>query len=155
MARTQGFASGDPDADAVGIRLFLSAGIPLFVCQSYSKNFGLYNERTGNIVVVGPDTASTVATISQLKILIRCNWSCPPAFGCRIVATTLGDPGMRQEWLDSLKQMSGRIQSMREGLKAELIKLGTPGSWDHITNQIGMFSFTGLSGGYHAHAPSL
>mmetsp|Transcript_23881 Transcript_23881/g.71265 ORF Transcript_23881/g.71265 Transcript_23881/m.71265 type:complete len:413 (+) Transcript_23881:136-1374(+) len=140
-----GFASGDPDQDSAGIRLFIEAGIPLFICQSYSKNFGLYNERTGCLVTVGPDSATTAAVVSQLKILVRANWSNPPAFGARVVAITLGDPALRAEWFAALKTMSGRIMLMREKLKASLGAKGTPGTWDHITKQIGMFSFTGLT----------
>eukprot|EP00038_Savillea_parva_P006922 m.166733 g.166733 ORF g.166733 m.166733 type:complete len:411 (-) comp12730_c0_seq1:48-1280(-) len=140
-----GFASGEPEVDTGGIRAFVTAGVPLFVAQSYSKNFGLYNERVGNLVVVGPDVESTAATVSQLKILIRANWSNPPAFGAHVVTTVLRDPVLKQEWFDSLKTMSGRIRSMRQKLKEELEKKGTPGSWDHITKQIGMFSFTGLT----------
>jgi aspartate aminotransferase len=106
---------------------------------------------TGAIVVVGPDAASTAATVSQLKILVRANWSNPPAHGARIVAITLADPGLRSQWFDALKTMSGRIQSMRQKLKDELVALGTPGTWDHITQQIGMFSFTGLTGKHVTH----
>ena len=114
--------------------------VPSLILKSLAPN------DTGAIVVVGPDAAATAATVSQLKILVRANWSNPPAHGARIVAITLADPGLRAEWFDALKTMSGRIQSMRQQLKAALVALGTPGTWDHITQQIGMFSFTGLSG---------
>jgi len=141
----QGFASGDPAVDAFGARHFAAKGVPVMICQSYSKNFGLYNERTGAILIAGPTPDATAAAVSQFKILVRCNWSNPPAHGARIVATVLNTPELYAEWLDHLTVMSGRIKAMRKALFDKLIELGTPGTWNHITDQIGMFSFTGLT----------
>lgn len=140
-----GFASGCPDTDSASYRLFMTMDIPVFICQSYSKNFGLYNERTGAVICVGPTAEATVAIVSQLKILVRANWSNPPAHGARIVAIVLGTPELRAEWFAHLQEMSGRIKQMRAALKAALVAKDTPGTWEHITRQIGMFSFTGLT----------
>eukprot|EP00090_Calanus_glacialis_P003310 TRINITY_DN12449_c0_g1_i1.p1 TRINITY_DN12449_c0_g1~~TRINITY_DN12449_c0_g1_i1.p1 ORF type:complete len:537 (+),score=152.87 TRINITY_DN12449_c0_g1_i1:193-1611(+) len=82
---------------------------------------------------------------SQLTLIIRAMYSNPPAHGSRIVDTVLKDPAMYQEWRDCIKIMADRIINMRSGLRERLEKLGTPGNWNHITDQIGMFSYTGLS----------
>lgn len=84
--------------------------------------------------------------LSQITLLIRGNYSTPPQHGARIVATVLNDPVLYGEWKQSIETMSARIILMRKGLKERLQKLGTPGNWDHITQQIGMFSYTGLTG---------
>ncbi|KAJ3370648.1 Aspartate aminotransferase, cytoplasmic [Allomyces arbusculus] len=140
----QGFASGDLDRDATAVRYFATR-TELFVAQSFAKNFGLYNERTGALTVVtkSPETAQAVK--SQLAKLSRAAISNPPAFGARIVSTVLNDAVLYAEWVENLKTMSGRIQSMRTKLFDALQKLGTPGSWQHILDQIGMFTFTGLN----------
>uniref|UniRef100_A0A915CT44 Aspartate aminotransferase n=1 Tax=Ditylenchus dipsaci TaxID=166011 RepID=A0A915CT44_9BILA len=124
----QGFASGDPDADAWAIRYFVKQGLEMVIAQSFAKNFGLYNERVGNLTFV----------VSDPKLF--------PAipFGARIVHMVLTNPQMRQQWFEAIKTMSSRIKSMRSALKGHLVALGTPGSWEHITQQIGMFSYTGL-----------
>lgn len=141
----QGFASGDPNKDAFAVRYFVSRGFELFCAQSFAKNFGLYNERVGNLTVVQKDPKTTAAVSSQITLLIRGMYSNPPAFGARIVGSVLNDPELRQEWMDCIKTMSGRIIQMRQALFKELTKLGTPGTWTHITQQIGMFSYTGLN----------
>jgi len=78
-------------------------------------------------------------------VAIRCNWSSPPCHGARIAAICLNDPEMRESWLTELKEVTGRITSMRNLLRSNLEELGTPGTWNHVTDQIGMFSFTGLT----------
>jgi len=117
----------------------------LYCAQSFSKNFGLYNERAGNLTVVVNDANQVANFKSQLTLIIRAMYSNPPAHGCRIVDTVLKDPSMYQEWRDCIETMANRIISMRKGLRERLEKLGTPGKWNHITDQIGMFSYTGLS----------
>ncbi|KAJ6012208.1 hypothetical protein N7522_002563 [Penicillium canescens] len=116
---------------------------------SFAKNFGLYGERTGAFHFVsapGPDAAASSANIaSQLAILQRSEISNPPAYGARIASRVLNDPVLFAEWEDDLRTMSGRILEMRAGLRERLEKRGTPGDWSHITSQIGMFSFTGLT----------
>lgn len=120
-------------------------GLDLFIAQSYSKNFGLYSERTGALVVVTktPEIAKNVR--SQLAKLIRSMISNPPAFGARIVSTILNDPVLFSEWLADLHIMVSRIKSMRQQLYDHLLRMKTPGNWDHVIKQIGMFSYTGLS----------
>lgn len=145
----QGFASGDLTRDAWAIRYFLEQGFELCVAQSFAKNFGLYGERTGAFHFVsapGVDASAANSNIaSQLAILQRSEISNPPAYGARIASRILNDPSLFAEWEDDLRTMSGRIQEMRRGLRERLEARATPGSWDHITTQIGMFSFTGLS----------
>ncbi|KAL5343843.1 pyridoxal phosphate-dependent transferase [Aspergillus crustosus] len=145
----QGFASGDLSRDAWAIRYFVEQGFELCIAQSFAKNFGLYGERTGAFHFVsapGADASSSSAHVaSQLAILQRSEISNPPAYGARIASRVLNDPELFAQWEEDLRTMSGRIQEMRKGLKARLVERKTPGSWEHITDQIGMFSFTGLS----------
>lgn len=141
----QGFASGDLMKDAQAVRYFVKRGFELFCSQSFAKNFGLYNERVGNLSVVMKNTKCMAEVKSQITLIIRGNYSNPPNHGARIVSTVLNDAKLFKEWEDCIKTMSSRILSMRKGLQERLEKLGTPGSWDHITRQIGMFSYTGLS----------
>lgn len=145
----QGFASGDLENDAWAVRYFIEQGFELCVAQSFAKNFGLYGERAGAFhFVTGPgtDAQNTIGRIgSQLAILQRSEISNPPAYGARIASLVLNDPDLFQEWEANLRTMSGRIKDMRKALRDHLEKLETPGSWKHITEQIGMFSFTGLT----------
>uniref|UniRef100_H3B1T1 Aspartate aminotransferase n=1 Tax=Latimeria chalumnae TaxID=7897 RepID=H3B1T1_LATCH len=141
----QGFASGDLDRDAWAVRYFVSQGFELFCAQSFSKNFGLYNERVGNLSVVARDADNLARTLSQMEKIVRVTWSNPPSQGARIVAVTLNTPEFFAEWKGNVKTMADRILLMRSQLRAKLEALGTPGTWNHITEQIGMFSFTGLN----------
>jgi len=141
----QGFASGSLDTDAWAVRYFVERGFELFCAQSFSKNFGLYNERAGNLTVVFKTKDLAINFRSQMTLIIRATYSNPPAHGCRIVDTVLKDPTLYKEWRDCIKTMADRIINMRAGLRQRLEKLGTPGDWSHITSQIGMFSYTGLS----------
>lgn len=141
----QGFASGDLDADAQAVRLFVGLGLEFFACQSYAKNFGLYNERVGCLVTVAKSVDLAAAVRSNLNALQRAIVGNPPAFGARIVARVLSDPQLTAEWQADLHVMVDRIKTMRALLHAQLTgRLATPGSWSHITTQIGMFSYTGL-----------
>jgi len=117
----------------------------MLAAQSFAKNFGLYNERCGTINIVVDTPKQTAAVMSQLKMVIRANYSNPPAHGARVVGIILSDPALFNEWKEELKGMSGRIIRMRSVLYDALKKLNTPGDWNHIKTQIGMFSFTGLS----------
>ncbi|KAL6698264.1 aspartate aminotransferase [Trichoderma pleuroticola] len=145
----QGFASGDLARDASAVRYFVEQGFELVVAQSFAKNFGLYGERAGCFHVVAapaPDATTTITRIaSQLAILQRSEISNPPLYGARIASTVLNDAQLFAEWEENLKTMSGRIIDMRKALRSKLEELETPGTWNHITDQIGMFSFTGLS----------
>lgn len=120
------------------------------MAQSFAKNFGLYGQRAGAfhfVTAPGPDATETVTRIaSQLALLQRSEISNPPAYGARIASTVLNDEKLFAEWEANLRTMSGRIKDMRASLRDKLEELnGREGSWSHITDQIGMFSFTGLS----------
>ena len=145
----QGFASGDLAKDAWAVRYFVEQGFELCIAQSFAKNFGLYGERAGCFhFVTGPgsDSQKTIGRIaSQLAILQRSEISNPPAYGARIASAVLNDEKLFKEWEVNLRTMSGRIIDMRKALREKLEEMGTPGTWNHITDQIGMFSFTGLS----------
>lgn len=92
------------------------------------------------------NNVSKLAAIkSQMSLIIRANWSNPPAHGARIVHMVLTTPEFRQQWSDAIQAMSSRIKDMRAALRNHLEQLGTPGTWEHITKQIGMFSYTGLT----------
>ncbi|GFO05201.1 aspartate aminotransferase [Plakobranchus ocellatus] len=141
----QGFATGNLDEDAWAPRYFADQDMDLFVAQSFSKNFGLYNERIGNLAVVSKDASKLPEIRSQMEITIRVMWSNPPNHGARIVATVLNNKAYYEDWKGQIRTMSDRIMKMRHELTDNLKKLGTPGNWDHIVKQIGMFSYTGLS----------
>ncbi|EIN07477.1 aspartate aminotransferase [Punctularia strigosozonata HHB-11173 SS5] len=142
----QGFASGDLDRDASAVRYFVQRGVPLLVCQSFAKNAGLYGERVGALHVVGPTKEAADRVKSQLSVLQRSEISNPPSHGARIMALIMNDPELFEEWKRDIKTMAGRIIDMRRQLHRLLTEeLKTPGNWDHIINQIGMFSFTGIS----------
>ncbi|KAJ2722718.1 Aspartate aminotransferase, cytoplasmic [Coemansia sp. Benny D115] len=141
----QGFATGDVDRDAYAIRLFVQRGFELLVAQSFAKNMGLYGERTGCLHAVTASADLVPAVSSQLNRLSRATISTAPAYGAKIAGTVLEDPALYTEWLGCMEQMSERIKRMRDLLRDKLKELGTPGTWDHVSQQIGMFSFTGLS----------
>ncbi|KAG7884853.1 hypothetical protein KL938_001110 [Ogataea parapolymorpha] len=145
----QGFSSGSLDKDAWAVREAVDKkySFPIIVCQSFAKNAGMYGERVGAVHVVLPehDTALNKAVLSQLSKIIRAEISNPPAYGAKIVSLILNTPELMKQWEDDLVTMSSRISKMRQTLTAELEKLGTPGSWKHIVEQQGMFSFTGLT----------
>ncbi|KAI8801749.1 pyridoxal phosphate-dependent transferase [Cladochytrium replicatum] len=140
-----GFATGSFDADAFAPRYFVSQGIDIVCAQSYAKNFGLYGERVGCLTVVTQSPEQKNAVQSQLMRIIRGMISNPPLYGARIVSIVLNDPQLYQEWVANVQEMAGRIKFMRQQLFDHLKALGTPGTWNHIINQIGMFSYTGLS----------
>ncbi|CAD5117536.1 DgyrCDS6300 [Dimorphilus gyrociliatus] len=141
----QGFASGDTDRDAFAIRHFASERIPIVVAQSFSKNFGLYGERAGTFTVVSQTAEEQARVTSQLKILIRPLYSNPPINGMRIVTQILSSKELKQKWMSDVVTMADRIISMRQLLVDNLAKLGSSHNWSHITDQIGMFCFTGLN----------
>lgn len=142
----QGFATGNVERDGTAMRLFEQRGHLFMIAQSFSKNFGLYDERVGCLTVVCGSPSQAAAVRSQLMSLARAMFSNPPSRGARIVATVLNDAQLYAEWLDNIRTMADRIAAMRRLLYDRLVALGTPGSWTHIVSQIGMFSFTGLTG---------
>jgi len=141
----QGYASGDLAKDGATIIMFQDSGLQFFVAQSFAKNFGLYGERIGNVHAACSSKEEADRVLSQLKIIIRQNYSSPPIWGARIVAHMLTTPALKAQWLVELKSMSDRILKMRDLMRTGIEKKGTPGSWNHITDQIGMFSYTGLT----------
>ncbi|SPO47563.1 probable aspartate aminotransferase, cytoplasmic [Moesziomyces antarcticus] len=143
----QGFASGDLDRDAWAVRHFVSRkSIPLLICQSFAKNAGLYGERVGALHVVSATPEQSAAVFSQLAAIQRSEISNPPAFGARVVKMILTDPALFAQWQKDVQEMAGRIITMRESLFELLTKkFQTPGNWDHILKQIGMFTFLGLN----------
>ncbi|CAG2174430.1 unnamed protein product [Oppiella nova] len=148
----QGFATGDADRDAYSVRYFVDRGFELICAQSFAKNFGLYNERVGNLTFVLNTTGACINRMrEQLTISVRAMYSSPPAHGASVVTKVLNDPQLYDEWYGicynkgCIRQMSGRINDMRAKLRQMLEGLGTPGKWTHITQQIGMFAYTGLT----------
>eukprot|EP01027_Heterolobosea_sp_BB2_P010697 GEZU01015676.1.p1 GENE.GEZU01015676.1~~GEZU01015676.1.p1 ORF type:complete len:242 (+),score=75.99 GEZU01015676.1:449-1174(+) len=141
----QGFASGDLAKDAYAARYFESRGFEFIVAQSYAKNFGLYGERIGAVSFVCKDAATASHVLSQLKVVVRAQYSSPPLHGARIVAMTLRDEANFKLWEEDLKIMANRIIEMRQALYEALLARKTPGTWNHIVDQIGMFSYTGLT----------
>ena len=141
----QGFASGDAEADAVALRSFVEDGHQILLCQSYAKNFGLYGERVGALSAVCASKEEKAALESQLKAIIRPMYSSPPIHGARIVKEVLGDAALRAQWTGECKEMAARIQDMRALLREGLAEAGSTRDWSHITDQIGMFAYTGLS----------
>lgn len=141
----QGYASGSLDKDAFACRLLEKKGLEMFVCQSFAKNLGLYGERVGMVHVICKDTAKAQCVLSQLKAVIRPMYSSPPAHGANLVMKVLGDEANCAQWKVELKEMADRILAVRAKLRKGLEDKGTPGTWNHVTDQIGMFSYTGLS----------
>ncbi|XP_052772467.1 aspartate aminotransferase, cytoplasmic-like [Mya arenaria] len=142
----QGFTSGDLDKDAWSCRYFSSRGFEFFIAQSFSKNFGLYNERVGNLCVISTTSDAMVKVRSQMEIIVRTTWSNPANHGARIVASVLNNQPLCAEWKQNIKTMADRILLMRDQLHQKLKAIGCPGNWDHIVQQRGMFSYTGLNG---------
>ncbi|CAB3400092.1 unnamed protein product [Caenorhabditis bovis] len=141
----QGFASGNVDNDAFAVRYFLEQGHNMVLAQSFAKNMGLYGERVGAFSVITDDADEAARVASQVKILIRPLYSNPPIHGARIASKILSDPSLKNMWLGDVKTMADRIIGMRTQLKDLLAKEGSTRNWDHITNQIGMFCFTGIN----------
>jgi len=148
----QGYASGDLEKDAYSARYFTEERkIPIIVTQSYSKNFGLYGERIGALNIVCTDKEQAVKVVSQLKGIVRPMYSNPQLHGARLVATVLEDPALNSLWNKELTEMSDRINEMRGALVGALTEIRCPppngnfSDWSHITSQIGMFAYTGLS----------
>lgn len=138
----QGFGT-DIDSDAYGIRTCIDAGLPLLFAYSCSKNFGLYRERVGMLVYVAPSADEAKLVRSNLKKLVRTNYSSPPSFGAMIVKTILNDPTLAARWRDEVVEMRERIKAMRSGLVNALAKEGI--DFQFLLNQHGMFSYTGLA----------
>ena len=140
----QGFGHGLKEDGAV-IGKFIAAGLNIFVSTSFSKSFSLYGERVGALSVVANDKEEAARVLSQLKIVIRTNYSNPPIHGGAVVAAVLGDPALRAQWESELGEMRVRIKAMRQKLVDGLKAAGVQQDMSFITTQIGMFSYSGLS----------
>jgi aromatic-amino-acid transaminase len=140
----QGFGHGIAEDGAV-IGKFVAAGLNIFVSTSFSKSFSLYGERVGALSVVASDKDEAARVLSQLKIVIRTNYSNPPTHGGAVVAAVLNNPELRALWEKELGEMRVRIKAMRQTLVDGLKAAGVQQDMSFITTQIGMFSYSGLS----------
>ncbi|NOY30798.1 MAG: aspartate/tyrosine/aromatic aminotransferase [Planctomycetes bacterium] len=140
----QGFAEGIEE-DAAGLREFCRPGAELMVCSSFSKNFGLYRERVGALSIVCPVADVVGAIQSQVNRVIRSNYSNPPAHGAAIVNCILRDESLRTTWEKEVATMRSRINGTRQQFVDALASKNVPGDYSFITQQRGMFSFTGLT----------
>ncbi|KAB8313227.1 aspartate/tyrosine/aromatic aminotransferase [Erwinia endophytica] len=140
----QGFARG-LEEDAEGLRIFAADHQELLVASSYSKNFGLYNERVGAFTLVSSESGIADTAFSQVKATIRANYSNPPAHGAAIVATILGNDALRALWEQELSDMRQRIHRMRQLFVNTLQEKGAKDDFRFIISQNGMFSFSGLT----------
>ncbi|MBT0726941.1 amino acid aminotransferase [Rosenbergiella australiborealis] len=140
----QGLGQG-LDEDAQGLRLFAESHQEFIVCSSYSKNFGLYNERTGAFTLRAATPQAASDAFSQVKAVIRANYSNPPSHGAAVVATILNDQTLRTIWEQELLEVRQRIQRMRQLFVQTLQEKGATQDFSFINRQNGMFSFSGLT----------
>jgi len=140
----QGFGEGIAEDGAV-IAQFMAAGLDFFVSTSFSKSFSLYGERVGALSVVCESKDEAARVLSQLKIVIRTNYSNPPTHGAQVVAIVLNTPSLRAMWEEELAGMRVRIKQMRTALLEKLQAAGIKQDMSFITKQKGMFSYSGLN----------
>ncbi|WP_428719262.1 aromatic amino acid transaminase [Undibacterium curvum] len=140
----QGFGDGI-EADGQVVRRFAAAGGPLFVSNSFSKSFSLYGERVGALSIVAASAEEAGRIMSQLKRVIRTNYSNPPFHGGQVVATVLSTPELRQLWEEELAGMRVRIREMRAAFVSKLKEQAPAQQFDFVMQQRGMFSYSGLS----------
>ena len=140
----QGFGKGI-GADGEALRIFMTRGMPFFVSTSFSKSFSLYGERVGALSVVCDSAEESSRVLSQVKAVIRANYSNPPTFGAFVVATVLTTPALRAMWEEELGAMRERIHATRVQLVQRLHAAGVASDLSYITQQVGMFSYSGLS----------
>ena len=140
----QGFGDGIAEDGAV-VGMFIAAGLDFFVATSFSKSFSLYGERVGALSVVCATKNEAGRVLSQLKRVIRSNYSNPPTHGAQVVATVLTIPALRAMWEGELAGMRARIKQMRHALQSRLVAAGIAQDMGFITRQRGMFSYSGLS----------
>jgi aspartate/tyrosine/aromatic aminotransferase len=172
----QGFTSGDFDADAWAVRNFASRGtLEMAVAHSFSKIMGIYCERVGTLSLLCSDPNKAASIRGRVKMLVRTQYSFPPAHGARVAATILGDPVLLADWRAEVDAMAARIRRVRTRLRDELIAINCPlpmrapspnhvadvpavtdaaaitaaptraSAWSHLVEQAGMFSFAGLT----------
>lgn len=140
----QGFGQGIAEDGAV-VGRFAAAGLNIFVSTSFSKSFNLYGERVGALSVVSANKDEAARVLSQLKIVIRTNYSNPPTFGAAVAVAVLTNPELRAQWESELATMRERIKLMRQKLVDGLKAAGVQRDMSFITTQVGMFSYSGLS----------
>jgi aromatic-amino-acid transaminase len=140
----QGFGAGIAEDGAV-IQKFVAAGEDFFVSTSFSKSFSLYGERVGALSVLCQNKEEAARVLSQLKLVIRTNYSNPPIHGAQVAATVLNTPELRALWEQELAGMRVRIKQMRGALVEKLKSKGVQRDFSFITQQVGMFSYSGLT----------
>ncbi|MGE5640563.1 MAG: aromatic amino acid transaminase [Clostridia bacterium] len=140
----QGFGDG-LDADAIAARVFSGDATPVFLSSSFSKSFSLYGERAGAFTLVTQSDEEAKRALSQLKRIVRANYSNPPTHGSQLVATVLNTPELRQQWESEVAGMRDRIKTMRRQLVDGIQKRVPGADWSFILKQRGMFSYTGLT----------
>ncbi len=140
----QGFGSGIAEDGRV-VGMFVEAGGPLFVSNSFSKSFSLYGERVGALSIVAANADEATRVMSQLKRVIRTNYSNPPLHGAQVVSTVLGTPELRQMWEDELAGMRLRIKANRQSMVDKLKAASPSHNFDFVCQQVGMFSYSGLT----------
>ncbi len=140
----QGFAEG-LDVDAQPVRRFADAGMPVFVSNSFSKSFSLYGERVGALSVVTGSPEEAARLLSQVKRIVRTNYSNPPTHGGKVVATVLASAELRALWEQELGQMRGRIREMRRQLVEQIRAHAPERDFSFVERQRGMFSYSGLT----------
>ncbi len=140
----QGFSQGIEEDGAV-VRRFAETVASFLVSTSFSKSFSLYGERVGALSLVCADADEAKRVLSQVKIVIRTNYSNPPTHGALLVSTVLGDPELRDQWVAELGGMRERIKEMRAALVDGLATAGVAQDMGFITSQVGMFSYSGLT----------
>ncbi|MEZ5652932.1 MAG: amino acid aminotransferase [Burkholderiaceae bacterium] len=146
----QGFAEGINE-DAAGLRCFIDAGLNVLIASSFSKSFSLYGERIGALTITTDDADQTERVTSQVKRVIRTNYSNPPIHGGEIVKRILGDARLRATWEQELAGMRTRIRAMREGLVERLHALQSARDFSFVARQRGMFSYSGLNAAQVEH----
>lgn len=140
----QGFADGLVE-DALALRLFAESGLQFLVASSFSKSFSLYGERVGALSVITANRDESARVLSQIKRIVRTNYSSPPTHGGAIVSAVLSSPELRRLWEEELAEMRGRIRAMRLSLVDRLKGRGVSQDYSFVIRQRGMFSYTGLS----------
>uniref|UniRef100_UPI003AADEDE0 putative aspartate aminotransferase, cytoplasmic 2 n=1 Tax=Centroberyx gerrardi TaxID=166262 RepID=UPI003AADEDE0 len=142
----QGLCCGDLERDAWPVQHCVSLGMELFCAQSFSHCFGLYGEGVGLLLCVLKQNSILLAVQSQAEKLVRALWAQPSVGGARVVATVLSNPAHLVEWQEGVKRIVERCMLIRERLRERLRLLGSPGCWDHLTQQGGLYCCTGLNG---------
>ena len=140
-----GLCSGDIVKDLYPVRLSVEDGHIMVVSQSFSKNMGIYGDRVGSLTILCDSEEEAYRVQSQLKNIIISKYICPPTQGGRVVATILQDDTLRKEWLNDIKQISDRLQSIRQQLRSKLEHACPSHQWNHVTEHSGIFWYSGLT----------